>query len=97
MTIKILIRCTSDEGDQVEHTITVNGSEISLLSDYANDFDFQVINEIVQDKDDFIKVVKSAAPKLPSDYDNKCVIIGVDEQMVDPEELYFADYATSLN
>ena len=49
MKIKILIWCTSDEGDQAEHTIAINGSEISLLNGYVDDFDFQVINEIVQD------------------------------------------------
>jgi hypothetical protein len=97
MKITILIRCTTDEGDQVEHTIAINGSEVSSLNGYVDDFDFQAINEIIQDKDDFIDAVKSAAPKLPSNYDNKCVIIGINEQMVDPEELYFNDYATSLN
>ena len=97
MKVTVLIICKSDDGDSVRHVLNLNASDISRLVDFDSDFDFDIVNGLVQDDVDFIQVVLKAAPKLPQGYDKKCAIIGMDEQKVDPEEVYFWDYATSLN
>jgi hypothetical protein len=97
MEITVLIICKSDEGDSVRHLLNLNSDNISNLKDFKSDFDFDIVNGLVQDKDDFIQMVLKAAPKLPIGWDNKCAIIGMNDQTVDPDTVYFWDYATSLN
>jgi hypothetical protein len=97
MEVTVLIICTSDDGESVRHVLNLKASDISQLIGFESDFDFEVVNGLVQDNDDFIQVVLKAAPKLPIGYDKKCAIIGMGEHKVAPEDVYFWDYATSLN